>query len=224
MSWSWKLSLRFRALFRKGGVEQELDEELRFHLDRQIEENMAAGMSLQEARYAARRTFGGVEQIKEACRDMHGVNFIETLIQDFRYGLRMLWKNPGFALIVVTTLALGIGANTAIFSVVNAVLLRPLSYKDPDRLVMVWENNPQRGWARNSVSWLNFRDWREQSQVFEEIVAVKGWSFTLTGQGEPEQVLGPVVSAGLFRLLGVEPVLGRTFLPEEDRPPTVWLS
>jgi len=140
------------------------------------------------------------------------------MLQDLRYGLRMLLRNPGFSAVAVLTLALGIGANTAIFSVVNAVLLKPLPYKNPGQLVIAWEQNPERGWYRNIVSAANFRDWRGQNDVFTQMAAVypqKG--FNLTGTGKPEEVLGEVVTRNLFTLLGVEPFLGRGFLPEEDK-------
>jgi len=142
-----------------------------------------------------------------------------TLIQDVRYGLRMLVKNPGFTAVAVITLALGIGANTAVFSVVNAVLLRPLPYKDAGRLVVVWEQNPERGWYRNIVSAANFVDWRKQNHVFTQMAAIDPQrTFNLTGGGEPEEVWGEQVTTNLFSLLGVRPVLGRDFLPEEDKP------
>src|SRR5262249_50512638 len=138
---------------------------------------------------------------------------MQTLWQDLRYGGRMLMKNPGFTLITVITLALGIGANTAIFSVVNAALLRPLPYEDPDRLVVIWGTHPQVG--REEASLPDFVDWREQSQSFERMAATTWWSFSLTGGEEPERLIGTAVTADFFTLLGIKPVLGRGFLPEE---------
>ncbi|MFB0552899.1 MAG: ABC transporter permease, partial [Phycisphaerae bacterium] len=141
-----------------------------------------------------------------------------TLIQDVRYGFRMLVRNPCFTAVVVLVLALGIGANTAIFSVVNAVLLRPLRLEDPDRLVMVWEQNLERGWDKRPVSSLNLADWREQNQVFVHLASGRGWGFTLTGGDEPEEISAELVSANFFSALGIKPALGRTFFPEEEQP------
>jgi len=144
---------------------------------------------------------------------------MNTLLQDLRYGIRMLARKPGFAAVAALTLALGIGANTAIFSVIDAVLLKPLPYKDTDRLVLVWEQNPERGWYRNIVSAANFLDWRKQNDVFTQMAAVTPQNaFNLTRTDKPEEILGQLVTTDLFSLLGVRPFLGRDFLPEEDKP------
>lgn len=142
---------------------------------------------------------------------------METLLKDIRYGVRGLWKRPGFTTVAVLTLALGIGANTAIFSVVNAVLLRPLQFRDPDRLVMIWEDATFAGFPRNTPAPANYFDWKAQTQSFEDMAATAEETFNLTGDGEPERVAAYSVSANFFPLLGVPPALGRTFLAEEDR-------
>ena len=143
---------------------------------------------------------------------------MKTLWQDLRYGIRMLIKSPGFTLVAVVALALGTGANTAIFSVVNAVLLRPLPFNEPKRIVQIWENNLPRGWTQNTVSPHNFADWQKQSRSFEEMAAYEFESFILIGGDMPERIGGSLVSAGFTEVLGVNPALGRSFLPEEDQP------
>ncbi len=213
----YKLSLRFRSLFRRGRVEGELSDELRFHLEKLAEENVAKGMTSNEARYAALRELGGVEQVKEECRDMRRVNYIENLVQDLTYGLRVLARNRGFAAVAVLTLALGIGANTAIFSVVNTVLLRPLPFKDPSRLVWATERFQATHGAAVVIS-PDFMGWKDRNQVFEQIGAFGGGvGANLTGAGEPARVRVTSVTAGFFPMLGVLPVAGRTFLPAENK-------
>src|SRR5215204_2226454 len=138
---------------------------------------------------------------------------MNTFFQDLRYGIRMLFKHPLVTAIAVITLALGIGANTAIFSIVNAVLLNPLPYKQPERLVALWENVPGHGRWRSAPA--NFFDWKNQNTVFEDVTAFGASTFTLTGVGEPEQLVGGRVSSGYFAVVGVDPILGRAFLPEE---------
>jgi putative ABC transport system permease protein len=143
---------------------------------------------------------------------------MDALWQDIRYGVRMLLKAPSFSIVATIALALGIGANTAIFSVVNAVLLRPLPFPNPDQLMTVWETDQRRGAERGSASYPNFADWRDQTQVFEKMAAYHGTDHTLTGNGDPVRVQGTTISAEIFQLLGVAPMAGRTFLPEEDKP------
>ena len=145
-------------------------------------------------------------------------NLFGDLTQDIRYALRVLAKNPAFTIIAVIALALGIGANSAIFSVVDAVLLRPLPFKHPEQLVMLWENAAHQGFPKNTPSPANFLDWQKQAQSFTGIAAMAERSFNLTGVGEPERLDGRRVSANLFELLGVPAMLGRTFVPEDDKP------
>ncbi|HEX8456335.1 MAG TPA: ABC transporter permease [Pyrinomonadaceae bacterium] len=209
-----KPKLRLRALFRRKQMERELDEELRFHLERETEENQRRGMTWEEARSRARVSFGRIERIKEQCREVRGVGFAETFLQDLRYGVRMLAKHRAFTFVAVLTLALGIGANTAIFSVVNAVLLRPLPYRDPDKIVYLWERLPQGG--EGSVSVPNLRDWQTQNDVFEQIAAYEQGNFSLMGSELPERSAGASVTANFFDVLGVQPQRGRTFAPGED--------
>ncbi len=215
-----RLSRRLRALFRKADVEIELDEELKYHLDRQIEQNLANGMSLREARHAALRAFDGLEQSKEDCRDSRRVRLAENLVQDVRYGARGLVKNPGFTLVVAVTLALGIGANTAIFSVVNGVLLRPLPFREPDRLVMLWTDNPmyQLGFRELPAANVDLPEWRAAATSFEQIAAFQASRVDLTADDGPERVGGVSITANLLPTLGVQPVLGRQFTVEEEQP------
>src|SRR6185295_10683123 len=206
-----------RNLFRHERVDKDLDEEIRSYFDALVEEKLAAGMPPEEARRAAAIELGGVEQVKERVRETRGGALLESLLQDLRYGLRTLAKNPGFAAVAVLTLALGIGANTAIFSVVNGVLLSPLAGRDPDRLVMLYETT--KDIPRVPVSYPNYVDWRQRARSFEDIAIYNGFDqFTMTGQGDPERVRGGLASGNLFTLLGIAPAAGRLIDPRDDRP------
>ncbi|MBE0543426.1 MAG: ABC transporter permease [Verrucomicrobia bacterium] len=211
--WRW-----LRSLGQRRAVKQEIDEELRFHLEQRTAENITAGMSQEDAEREARKRFGNVQSVREECRERRGASFGEATWQDVRFGLRMLRKNPGFTAVAVLTLALGIGANTAIFSVVNAVLLRPLPYHESERLVAVSESNPQLGWQQYTVSLANYLDWREQNSVFDALAATAtaGMGIMNSASG-PEQVRTAFVSANLFPVFNVKPLLGRSFVIEEEQ-------
>jgi predicted permease len=211
---------RLLGLFLRRKLERELEEEIRSHLDMQIEDNLRQGMSLEDARRAARLRFGGMEQVKEAYWDKSRLGWIENLWQDLRYGTRMLLKKPGFTLIAVITLTLGIGAVTAIFSVVNGVLLKPLPWKEPDRLVMLWEARSHTGADQELVTGSDYTLWKRQQGLIEQIAFWPAWpgaqSFKLVNDDGVDPVPGAFVSSDLFPLLGAKPVVGRAFLPEED--------
>jgi putative ABC transport system permease protein len=193
-------------------VERELAEEIDACLEMLAQAKVAEGVDPEEARRAALIELGGVDQVKESVREVRVGHFFRTVWQDLRYGARTLRKSPGFTAVVVLTLALGVGANTAVFSVVNAVLLRPLAYRDPSRLVTVLHD----GWA--PVAPANFLDWREQSRSFESMAAAQSWNLTMTGQGQPEQLNVLQTSAEMFHVLGVDAALGRTYAAGEDQP------
>jgi putative ABC transport system permease protein len=220
-------SPRWRRYFRFWGqdLDADLAEEFRFHLETEVERLVAGGMTPDAARAEARRRFGDLEHFREYCRraDQRRTGRkrrTETFIvlkQDLRYALRALRRQPAFTFIAALTLALGIGANTAIFSVVNTVLLTPLPYREPDRLVMLWETLKQAPMVM--VSYPNFRDWRERTSSFEDLAVYNQFDqFNLTGHGEPERVRGALASGNLFTLLGVAPAVGRLFTPSDDRP------
>jgi predicted permease len=213
-TWLWRLA----GLFGRQRRERELAAELENHLALHIEDNLRSGMTAEEARRQALIKLGGIEQTKEIYRERRGIPLFETFWQDLRYGARMLRNGPGFTLAAVLTLALGIGANTAIFSVVNAVLLRPLPYRDAGRLVLLRETNPRVGEV--SVSYPDFLDWRQESHTFSAMAAAGNIDFDLAGTGQPELVGGYGVSPNFLSLLGVKPILGRDFTAEEERAGT----
>lgn len=206
MKWPWQ---------RK---DEELNAEIQSHLDEAIRDRIARGETPDEARANALREFGNVGLVKEVTRAMWGWAWLEALGQDLRFGLRMLRKNPGFSLIAILTLALGIGANTTIFSAIESLILHPFAFPNQERLVMIYERMPGKGSARELVTPGALHDWREQSRSFEQFVTMDFDDFTLAGGDRPEQLSGYRVSAGFFSALGVTPLLGRTFQPSDDTP------
>jgi hypothetical protein len=205
--------LRVRSLLHRSQVEQELDEELRYHMEREAEERRVIFTA-------------GIEQRKEECRDARGLSLLDTTLQDVRYGLRQLRKNPAFAFTAVFVLTLGIAAAATVLAFVDAALIRPLPYRDQSRLIGVYESAP--AYPRSIISYLDFKDWQRMNSAFSSLdaYALNG-NFTLTMSTGLEQVSGTRVSSGFFRTLGVTPMLGRDFLPSEDTnsaAPTVMIS
>ena len=214
------LAVRLLALFRRRSLDRDLDAELRSHLDMAIERNLAQGMGREQARRQALLDFGGVEQTRQIYRDRRGLPFLETLFQDLRFAFRMLRKSPGFTAVAVLTLALGIGANTAIFSVVDAVLLKPLPYRNPERLTIIWQSDAAH---RSSGAWFDtyreFEQWAQYSKSLEKLAAIT-WAhqpMTVRLRGKLDRVLGIPVTSGFFSTLGVEAAYGRTFAPEDSK-------
>ena len=221
-----RLLRRLQYLFSQRRIEAELGEELEFHRAQKQQRLEEAGVPTPEAVYASRRTLGNVTLAREDARGVWLWPVLERTWQDIRYGARSLSHSPGFTLIAVITLMLGIGVNTAMFSVVNAVLLRPLPYADPDRLAMIWTADPTRNIHEAATSFPTFTDWRRESRHFADMAFWRTHSGTLTGSGEPERVMGAMTSAGLFSLLGVAPAIGRPHSADDEqrRAPVVVLS
>lgn len=216
MSWKQHIA-KLRGLVGRRRQDEELDEEIHAHLEIEEQENRAKGMSPVEAHYAAVRKFGNVLRTEERAREMWHWSWLETLAQDIRFGLRMLAKNPGFTAVAVLTLALGIGGTTAVFSVVEAVVLRPLPYRDPDRLVLVKERIPLAGPEPIPVCAPDVIRFQRQNQVFESTAAFRAGQVDLSGEAAPERITADRVNSGLFSLLGVQPIMGRTFTADEDQ-------
>ncbi len=205
--------------------ESELDEELQSHLQMAAQDRTDRGETPEHARGAARRELGNVGLIKEVTREMWGWVSVERLMQDLRYGLRMLAKSPGFTVVAILTLALGIGANTALFSVVNGVLLKPLPYPQPEQLVWLAESKPN--FSSGSISWPNFKDWQKENRTFSGMGLYRGYNFNLTGHGEAEQLQARFLTSDFLNVVGVKPLIGRTFAPGEDEigaPPIAIIS
>ncbi len=207
---------RLRGWFSLRGVDEEFEQELTEHLAMLTAENIRRGMTPEQARRAARLRLGGSTQLREINRELRGLPFFETFFQDIQYAIRTLRKNPGFTVVCVLTLALGIGANTAIFSVVSAVLLRPLPYPNHERLIRIEEQHPQ--WTNANSTYAGFLDVQHRTKMVENISAYRPWVFNLTGDGQPEQVEGALVSGDFFAALGSKPFLGSMIRPEDDRP------
>jgi putative ABC transport system permease protein len=211
------LLIRLTGLFRRKSAEQDLTAEVESHLEMHIEDNIRAGMSFEEARRDALKRLGGIHLAKEVYRDRRSLPMLETLLQDLRYAFRTLRDKPGFTFVAVATLALGIGANTAIFSAINAVLLRPLPYKNPDRLAMLWMDNRRLGLHEDLTSYPNYEDWKK-STVFEDMAGFVPGDAIITSLEEPARVITAYVNWNFFGVLGVAPAMGRTFTSDEDLP------
>jgi predicted permease len=208
------------SLLRRNTIESQLDQELQFHLERQVRDFIAAGLTPQEARRKARLVFGGVGQIKEECRDVRPSQWVDRLMRNLRYSLRLLARNPGFTAVIVGVLALAIGVNTAIFSIVDSVLLRPLAYRDPGRLVQIWGKFVGIGLPddRNRISVPELQDLQRLSRCFSHIAAYSERTFNTSTGVETWRTDGAAVSASLFPMLGVKPEIGRVFTPEDEIP------
>jgi len=205
----------FRNLLRRNRADGDLDAEVHAHLELLTEEKLRDGLPPPEARRAARIELGGVEQVKEEVRSSRAGAWLEAFLQDLRFGARQLRRNPGFTAVAVLTLALGIGANAAIFSVVHATLLQSLPTRNAGRLAVIWVNNLAHGWSRIGPTGLDYLDWKEQSKSFDDMFLFEHGTGTVTGQGEPEQVAGLRVTTNFGEFFGIKPLLGRTFRLEE---------
>ena len=219
------LKKKLHSLLHRNRMEQDLDDEVQFHIEMRTRQHIEAGMSPEEARRTAAGAFGNAVSIRERTRDAWGLRSLEMLRQDVHYAVRAIRRSPGFTVVTVLTLALAIGANTAVFSVVNSVLLAPLPFPDPDRVVTLREMS--RAGEPSNTSFTTYTDWKLRSNTFEEIAALRSWGPTLTGDTGAERLTGLRVSESFFRVLGVSPAIGRSFLHEEDRSagtPAVILS
>jgi hypothetical protein len=220
-----RVLLRLRSLFRNRTIERELEEELQYHLDREVAEHMANAVDPQEARYAALRALGPITQSKEECRDVQRVNWMEDLRQDLRYAARTLRKSPAFSIVAVLVLAVGIGANTAMFSVAYGILWRPLPYPDAERLAAIYMSYAARDFALGTLCIRDYLTWQQHNRAFENPALFRTLRIDVGGNGKvPEQVQGASVTAGFFSTLRVDPLIGRTFTTGEDRPGTASLA
>jgi putative ABC transport system permease protein len=210
MSWT----KRFRATVRKGKLEDAIDEELQFHLEMRTREFVASGMTVEEARSRARRAFGNRMLRKEETRDMDTIDWIETLLQDLRYAFRILRKSPGFAIVAILSLALGIGANTAVFSLLNTLLLTKLPVRDPDGLYQLIVTH--RSATHNSFSYTDYRKLHDGFDIFDGVIAWTASNFQIEVDNVPEEVHGALVTGTFYDVLGVKPALGRLIADSDD--------
>lgn len=220
MRWPHQLLMRMRMLFLRRRAGDRLQDELQFHLDQQISENIAAGMSPEEARSAAIRSFGNPAALRDQARATWSWGWLESLVRDLRFGVRGLRRTPGFSVVAIVVMGLGIGANVALFTVVHSVLLKPLPFKNPDRLVRIYEADAKSGFHDNIVDGGSFGTWKAQARSFDDMAIQMPTQYDLAGtQGQlPEVVDAEMGSWNLFPMLGVQPVLGRLFLASDDRP------
>ena len=214
--WWNVLRARLRTFVWRAKVEKELDKELQFHLERQKEQNLARGMTADEARFAASRRLGGITQIQEECRDMRQTEQVETIFRDLQFAMRTLARTPGFSVAIIATMAIAIGANSAIFSVIDGVLLKPLPYEHPNQLVRVFLNSPE--FPRFPLNPFDLRDYRERSRSFASIAGYARNDLQLSGTDTPVRLIGFSVTAGFFHLLGERPEIGREFSTKDELP------
>jgi len=223
MAWAHSFWLRLQTVFLRSRIPQRLDDEFQFHLDQQIAENIAASMTPDEARHAAMRTFGNAGHLKEETRESWSWMWLENFLRDLRYAARVLARTPAFAIVAILVISLGIGATTSLFTVVRSVLLKPLPFKDPSRLIRLYEHDAQGKFPYNVVSGGVFGEWKKQSHGFSDLALVSGdgteYGLSGTGGQLPEKVRASECTWNLFRILGVEPALGRSFAAADDQYP-----
>jgi hypothetical protein len=223
MSWMHESWRRIRSIGRRDAIARGLDEEIRFHLDRQTEKNLRAGMAPDEARRQAHIKFGGLQRARESTRDEIRPAFLDDCMRDLRYGVRALRRAPGFTFVAVLTLALGIGSVTVIYSVIHDVLLDPLPYPDSDRFVNVLVQDTETGRVRGVLPAAEFLDYQEQSDAFEDVVGTRGESAMLTTADGAEVLRAVRVTPNFFDVMGLRPLIGRTAGPDDARPtPRRW--
>ncbi len=208
---------RMLFLFRRGRMTDELEEEMRLHIELRAKKLSEQGLDAEQAVHAAKSAFGNRTRLQEVSREMWGWTSLEQLIRDVRYGLRQFRRNPSFTTVVIVTLALGIGGNTAIFTLLHAVLFRSLPYRDPNRIVTVWERNLDRQ-QNDKLTGGDYSEWKARNHVFSDLAYCWDAQYTLTGIGAPKSLVGYQFSTNFFSLLGAQPLLGRTFLPEDGQP------